>query len=356
MNNVTPSSKKRPKDYASEQISRSASVELVLAGALWGFGFIATVWALKVMGPLMVISLRFLIATVIGGIVIILIPRLREQASRQQFWLAAVPGFLLMLTLVLQTWGLQYTTATKSGFITTLYVLMVPFLERFWLKLKLPRFHMIYVGIGLVGVALICDFNSVIRSVIWGSSDAISTAISTPNETLDVNSKIAQQSWNFGDLLTFACAIAASFQIVWFAWIHDRIKSPFVFNIYQSIWATIIPLAFALLIEPWPDFTRLLGTSGSGLVSRPLIGLLMLAIGSTLIAFALQVKAQKSISPSMASLLFLLESPFATLFAIYFLSESLKTDQWVGAGLILAAAFLCSAFGRAKENMSGCAA
>jgi drug/metabolite transporter (DMT)-like permease len=65
-----------------------------------------------------------------------------------------------------------------------------------------------------------------------------------------------------------------------------------------------------------------------------IIGLLSLTFGSTLIAFALQVRAQRVLSPSIASLIFLLESPFALIFAIYFLNESMTDLQATGALLI----------------------
>ena len=66
------------------------------------------------------------------------------------------------------------------------------------------------------------------------------------------------------------------------------------------------------------------------------MGLLMLGIGSTLIAFYLQIKAQKVLSSTVSSLFFLLESPFALLFAFFLLGESLNMKQGIGALLIIA--------------------
>jgi drug/metabolite transporter (DMT)-like permease len=305
---------------------QTAILELSFAGALWGFGFIAAIWALRELGPLAITGLRFAIAATVGLLICFAIPKLREDLSWRQFRLALVPGLLITATLIVQTYGLRYTTATKSGFLTTLYVLMVPFLENMWLKRRLPRFHLAFVVVALIGVALICD----IPGALLGY-------------TINTDPALAQrQAWNIGDLLTLVCAGLASLHIVWFALIRHQIGSSFVFNNFQSVWAALPALVLAGAIESWP----------SSLSGEPLMGLLMLTFGSTLIAFALQVRAQKVISPSLASVLFLLESPFAALFAYALLGESLRSHQWLGAGLILAAVALSSVFAIEAESES----
>jgi drug/metabolite transporter (DMT)-like permease len=300
----------------------SAIIELTIAGALWGFGFVAAIWALRGMGPLSITGWRFAIAAVFGLGISVLIPSLRSTLKIWSQWkLAFFPGLMLSATLCLQTWGLQYTTATKSAFITTLYVLMVPLLERFLLKRRLPRFHLVYVAIALIGVALICDLQA-----IW---------LEAPNlDHLDA-ATLAKNRLNIGDLVTFLCAMTATLHILWFGVIARKIGSSFTFNNIQSVWAGLLPLAFSFVLEtpPRPSFGDF-----------SMVGLLMLAFGSTLIAFAFQVRAQKHISPSLVSLLFLLESPFSALFAIAFLGEGLRAVQWAGASLILCAAALSSIF------------
>jgi drug/metabolite transporter (DMT)-like permease len=227
----------------------------------------------------------------------------RSEITREQLKLSFIPGLLLGLTLLLQTWGLKYTTATKCGFITTMYAVFVPILERVWLKRRLPRLQPLYVGIALIGMALITDLHA------------------------------SQAEWNIGDTLTLLCAVTAALHMVWFAFIHDKIQSSFTFNNFQSMWAALMALPLALVIDPFPNLDW---------ANRSWIGFISLSLFSTMIAFALQVRAQKVLSPSIASLLFLLESPFAGLFAMYFLNETLGTWQWAGAALILAAAAFSS--------------
>jgi drug/metabolite transporter (DMT)-like permease len=88
-----------------------------------------------------------------------------------------------------------------------------------------------------------------------------------------------------------------------------------------------------LIFEPTPR---------PSLTDLSLVGLFSLTFGSTLIAFAFQVKAQKILSPSVVSLLFLLEAPFATFFGLLFLGEELRSDQWLGAALILSTSVVVS--------------
>jgi drug/metabolite transporter (DMT)-like permease len=175
---------------------------------------------------------------------------------------------------------------------------MVPFIERVFLKKKLPRKILLFASMGLLGTAFICQFSPF---------DPMAT------------------KWNFGDLLTLGCALAGALQIIVIGEVAHRIQSSFVYNLYQSLWALLVALIAAPLLEPlvFREFSP-----------KSLFGLLFVALGSTLVAFMLQVKAQKVLSSSVASLLFLLESPFAAIFAAIFLGEHLSAVQWTGAFLI----------------------
>jgi drug/metabolite transporter (DMT)-like permease len=164
---------------------RRAFTELFFASALWGFGFIATVWALQSYSPLWITALRFSLAFAIGLIPIVLTGA-RREFNRANFKLAFQPGILIALTLIAQTWGLQYTTATKSAFLTVLYVLIVPAIESVFRKAKLPRFHFFFVTIAILGVALICG--------LFSNANA---------------SDLSKTEWNRGDALWFALYLQA---------------------------------------------------------------------------------------------------------------------------------------------------
>lgn len=281
-------------------LETTALLELVFASALWGFGFIGTAWALREMGPLALTGSRMFLASVAGIAICISVPSLRKQLSMSQFKLAFWPGVFLCATMFLQTWGLQYTTVTKSGFITTLYVLIVPVMERFLVGSKIPKYHMLYVIFALIGVGFICNLG---------------------------NLDVSQEGLNKGDLITLACSFAASLQIVWFGKIQNRIESSFNFNVYQMFWTGLVPFFLMFAVQPPPMH----------LSKWPLIGLIELIVGSSLIAFAFQVRAQKKLSPSVSSLIYLLESPFAALFGFLLLNENPTKQTIIGAAIILAA-------------------
>lgn len=278
---------------------RRAAGELVLMSFIWGYGFVAIVSALSSFTALGIAAYRFWLSFLLVLPFVVFSQNLRRQMSRKNFWTACIPGVFLGLSLYLQTAGLQYTSATKSGFITTLYILWVPLLEQYWIGRRLNRRHYGYVLMGLIGTALICKFQA--------------------------------GEWNFGDLLTFACSFTLTIQIVALSKFADRIESPFVLNGFQSFWAALICSVFLVIS----------GDSGwKGWQTTSVVHFLYLAVFSSFVAFTIQVRAQKVLSAGVASMIFLLESPAASFFAYLFLGETLDFSQWVGAALILAAAVL----------------
>jgi drug/metabolite transporter (DMT)-like permease len=276
------------------------SIELLFATVLWGFGFIATVWLLPFLSPAAILSYRFIFTFIIGLAILPLLKVLKlqrrdwRQAVREEFKYSAPSGLLLGLCIYLQTWGLEKTSATNSGFITTLYVVFVPFIASIFLKEKLDPLHWVGVFLALLGTGFIVQLRDL--------------------------------QLNFGDLLTLGCSIVAAIQIVYIGWIGNRSHSPLTLNILQCLWAGLPFLSFA----PLQHNKWLL----SSLDFKAWLGLLALIFGSNLIAFSLQLKAQKEMPASLASLFYLLESPLACLFAIFFLNETLVWSQGLGAFLI----------------------
>lgn len=272
------------------------SIELLVAAAFWGFGFVGTVWALPFLNPSAIIAYRFLTAFVVG---LFFFPWVnwKEVKLHREIKYSIFAGLGLGLCLFLQTWGLELTSATNSGFITTLYVVLVPFIARIFLKERLHPMHWLCVAIALFGTALIIQLGTV--------------------------------ELNTGDLLTLAGALVASVQIVYIGVITHKSKNSFVMNSLQSFWAGIPFLAMLFL-----------GTGKWNILAldhRAWIGMLLLTLGATVLAFFLQLKAQKNMPASLASLFYLLESPFSCFFAILFLGEVVTPRQYLGAGFILAA-------------------
>lgn len=245
----------------------------------------------------------FLAGTCILPIVLIS-RKMRVKLNRKEFYLSFAPGFFLSIALVLQTFGLEYTTVTNSGFITVMYVVLVPILEVMMFGRRAKPFHILGIAVALFGAALMCNVHNM-------------TGV------------------NFGDVLTFLCAVAASVQIVAMEKVSARITSPFLFNLYQAFWAGLGPLVAAFALGFHQSTHQI--AHGSSLAW---IGILYLIFGSTMTGFLVQVRAQRVLPSSTASMFFLLESPFAAVFGYLILGEKLSASQWGGAALILAAAMI----------------
>lgn len=276
-----------------------AAFELTFAGILWGFGFVAAVWALKVYTPVEILVYRFILATLLGEI-IYLIVRGRSFTNAKEDFLRALPaGALLGSMLLLQTIGLKYTTATKSGFLTSLYVILVPILNAWLFKSTSNWKNYTLAVFALMGTFILMNANL--------------------------------KGLNVGDIWTLGCSVIAAFHIIYIGKISDRVGNAFRFNNFQSFWCLVV-LAPLLL---WQDHVHFETQRW-----EPWAGVVILGAASSVIAFYLQIRSQKILSDSTASMLFLLESPFAALFGFWLLQERLSLFQLSGAIIILLSAIL----------------
>ncbi|MGZ3768943.1 MAG: DMT family transporter [Bdellovibrio sp.] len=273
-----------------------AALELIFAGILWGFGFVATVWSLQVFTPVETLVYRFMIAFLFGEFFHHAFRGPNFTTIREELLRSLPAGLLLGAMLLLQTMGLQYTTATKSGFLTSLYAIIVPLANALIFK-----FHVSWKNYVLVALALLGTF-------------------------ILVNAKF--DSFNKGDLLTIGCSFFAAFHIIYIGKISNRVGNAFRFNNFQSFWCLLVLL-------PLLSFQNTITVKSTQWL--PWMGIVCLGIGSSIIAFYLQIRTQKILSDSTASMLFLLESPFAALFGYFILNERLHLFQASGALLILLA-------------------
>src|SRR5262249_49308842 len=150
--------------------------------------------------------LRFLLASLLG--LPLVFYRWGTYSMRRKFKLSFLPAASLIGLLILQTWGLKYTTPTKSGFITTLYVVFVPLMEAAIARRRIQPMIWLCVLTALVGTGLIVD--------------------------------IGVSPLNLGDALTFASALIATLQIYWVGSVSPLVSQPFVFNIYQCFWSVLM--------------------------------------------------------------------------------------------------------------------
>jgi drug/metabolite transporter (DMT)-like permease len=280
---------------------------LLLASAIWGFGFISTRWSLTAFDPYWVNALRFALAGILG------IPFLIYKKS---FWRkknvlvkAMISSVFLLGTLLFQTLGLSITTVAKSGFITTLYALFVPLIMIGVSGKKYRSTYWLLILLALFGIALMCNL-----------------------EVKDLNE---------GDFLTLLCAISAALHILYISHISAKIDSAIEFNFLQSFFTAIFSVVIAFIFRGPVNLTPLLDVQ-----SLAVRGLLFLGIVSSMISFTIQVVAQKKVPAHIAGLIFLMESPFAAVFGYLVFNEVLNPLNMLGAALIMSSVLLVPVFGR----------
>lgn len=267
----------------------------ILATLFWGFGFIASVWGLVDFDAMALTFFRLAIAAVI------MLPLARRSFNWREIRTAIPAGLFLGLGLILQTEGLKTTSASKSGFLTTLYVLIVPLIE--WQLLHKPIRRTVIVGamLAFVGTAML-------------ASPGLGEGL---------------QSISRGDWLTIGCAVVFAGQIAAVSHAQPRITSAWSFSFWQT---TIGALATLPFVHTWPTHVSPKAAWGLG----------WLGVFSSVLAFSFQIKAQRHLSASLSATLYLLEGPFAALFGWWLLGDSLNALQWTGAGIVIAAAVLAT--------------
>jgi drug/metabolite transporter (DMT)-like permease len=280
---------------------------LLAASMIWGTAFIFQSVANDVMQPFTFVTTRSLIATVVMGLFILIRSKVNPNKTisklgkPQGYALAIFSGLALSIAMLLQQVGLLGTSSGKAGFLTALYILIVPLLG--FLVQKKPT---LTVWIGLL-VAI---------SGFYFLSFSGETGFSI----------------NPYDMLILGCAFAYAFQIFFIDQIQNRLDSV-MFSFVQFAVATVITSIPTLLLE---------GIDLSYLQSPTAIyALLYVGVVSSCIAYTFQIIGQKRVkSAPVATLIMSLEAVFALLAGMIFLQESITAVQRLGMGLILSAIVL----------------
>ena len=298
--------------------------ELVVAGFIWGMSFIFVSWALKDFSAYTLVFWRFVLAFILGEALLFIFNPQGFKESMSDIRLSLWSGLGLGSALMTQTSGLNYTTATNSSFITSLYVVMIPIVGSFIFKDKIKNkvkiSHFFLALLAFLGMALLLNMPEQIQ-----------------------NGKF---TFNKGDLITILTAVTSTMHIICVSLAAPKIKNGFRFNTYQTFWALLLLIPFLVYdnnlhkIKLWPDNPSLLS----------ILSILGLALFVSMVAFYLQVRAQKVLTAATASMLCLLEAPFAFLFALFLLNESLNLIQSIGALIILLSSALSVIIERPKNR------
>lgn len=277
---------------------RRANLLLLLAAFIWGVAFVAQRVGMRHLSPLTFNAARFLLGVLV---LLPLLPRSGRRpegarvAGRRETVLAALAtGLVLFASSTLQQYGLVTTTAGKAGFITSLYVVIVPVLGVF-IGQRVGRWAWSGVGLATAGLYLLS----------------------------------ARGLWSLapGDGLVLLCALGWA--------VHVQLVGAYVRRVPalrlacgQFVVAAVLSLAGALVFDA-PDPAGLRAAAPSILYAG------VLSIG---VAFTLQVAGQKHARPTEAAVILSGESVFAALGGGLLLHERLALREVLGCLLILGGA------------------
>ena len=280
------------------------SIYLLLATVIWGSAFVSQSIGMDHIGPFTFQAVRCFLA-VLGLIPVILIFD-RNKNDNKTFWTrwadpnlwkaGILCGLPLFCACNLQQVGLVDTDAGKSGFLTAMYIVIVPIIGIF--RKKKPTIMVpISVALAVAGLYFLSCFGV--------------TQISS------------------GDLLTLGCALMFAVQITCidiFAGSVDALR----LNAIQAMVCTILS-SIVMCITETPTF------DGITACIIPLAHVGFLSMGA---AYSLQIFGQKDLEPAAASLIMSLEAVFAAVFGAWILSERMSAWEVTGCILVFIAVIL----------------
>lgn len=279
------------------------NVMLLITAMIWGSAFVAQSKGMEYIGPFTFNVMR----NFIGGIVLLPVialfsrgrkyePEEKKQLNKNTLVGGICCGLVLFLASSFQQYGLVHTTAGKAGFITALYIVIVPLLGVFMGK-KIPKIIWGCVALAIAGFWLLCI-----------------------KEGFTVG---------LGDLMVLICALFYSMHIVTIDHFSPRVDGVKM-SCIQFFTAGVISIVPMLLFEV-PQASAIMDAIWT---------ILYAGVLSSGVAYTLQIIAQRHTEPTVATLLMSLESVFAALSGWLILNESLLPKELLGCVLVFIAVIL----------------
>ncbi len=273
-----------------------AVASLLLTAAIWGLSYSAQAEAMKTMQPYFFVFWRYLL----GGL--ILLPVIlfnRKKPDKKLFTGGIACGVCLAGGEILQQVGLLYTSAGKAGFLTALYVIMIP----------------------LIGI--FAGKKSNLK--IWSAA-----VISAAGSWLLCSDSSFRSFGNTGDILMLLCALFFAFQFIAIAKFAPQ-SDALQLSAVQFFTVTVISGIAALIAGETPSLNSITATV------KPLLYCGVIAIG---FACTVQIAAQKYVLPATASIILSTASVFAVFWGWLLLNERYSPQNLFGCALIFSAVVL----------------
>ena len=277
---------------------------LLLTSVIWGTSFISQKVGMETINPATFNGIRLLIGSVV------LLPFILFQQKQNKtsdvhrppdnkvlLLSGIICGILLCIATTVQTWGMMYTTSGKSGFITAMYMIFVPFFGIIFKK-RIPKVAFLSAFIAFLGLYLLCGLTEL-------------------------------SNFNFGDFLTLICAVTFTFHILAIDHFSPKVDG-IKLSALQFFIAGIICFIIMLIFDR-PDIELIFDCT---------IPILYSGVFSCGIAYTLQTIGQKYTDPASASILMSLESVFALISGVIILGEPITLIEILGCTLMFGAIIL----------------
>lgn len=279
----------------------------VLAALIWGTAFVAQSVSTDHVGPFTFNAARSIIASVFLLILCLVLRAVRRKdfgdeaqahptAAKDLILGSLCCGTALTVACFLQQKGLETTTSGKAGFITALYIVIVPIIGLF-MKKQTPKTVWLSVPFAAIGLYLLC--------IKEGFTITI------------------------GDFYVLLCAFAYSAHILVIDHFTQKVDGV-ALSCGQFMTASVFS-SIGMVLTETPSLSGIMACIGP---------ILYVGIFSSGVAYTLQILAQKDSNPTVVSLLMSLESVFATIAGAIILGDQMSGKEYLGCAIMLAAVIL----------------
>lgn len=289
-------------------------IELIVCTMIWGLAFVAQKKASENVTAIFLTGIRFLIA----GIIIIPVALIfyKKDKNKDKYFsikktiiIGIFTGLALGTATVIQQLGIERTSTGKAGFLTAMYIVLVPIFTFIIFRKKITYMQIVGIIVAVVGVGL----------------------LSLKNDF----------TINLGDLLCMLGAIFFTVEIMIVDHYQGKVNA---FILSASCFLTIGIIASLVAIPVEGSKFEIAN------VGKAIVPILFLGIGSSCIAYTLQNLGQQRIDGTPASLLMSLESVFALFFGIIIMGDRLNVKEWIGCVLLLIGVFVVQIFVKKDEE------
>ena len=278
------------------------NILLLITAMIWGTAFVAQRVGMESIGPVTFTSARMWLAALTAGTASLFLgkgkPEAAEPGTRRETLIGDICcGLFLAAASLFQQYGIVTTTAGKAGFITALYILLVPILNLVIFRQKGGLHVWLAIAVGVFGMYLLC---------------------------MTEGFRLTR-----GDTLVSCCALVFSGHILCCDHFSRR-GDPVRIAAVQFVTVALVSGVIALIVE----------TPSPAQLRAAAIPILWCGVMSGGVGYTLQMTAQRFTDPTVASLLMSLESVFAALTGALLLGERMSGRELLGCVIMFAAIVL----------------